>query len=77
MAVKQTTNFPRVEVKARISADLHRRLLEECAQCACHVNGFIAIAIAHEVAVRRRKRQTDGYLDAIAEEVSREGGANA
>lgn len=65
MAIRQPTNFPRVEVKARISTDLHKRLVDECGICACHINGFIAIAIAHEVARRRkdRKEEADKYID--------------
>lgn len=63
------TNFPRVEVKARISTDLHRRMLEECGQCGCHINSFIAIAIAHEVANRKRKRDSDAHLDNIVNDV--------
>jgi hypothetical protein len=68
MTNRQTTNFPRVEVKARISSDLHRRLLDECGHCGCHINGFIAIAIAHEVAKRRRERQlqADVYIEQMA-----------
>lgn len=71
MAIRQAVNFPRVEVKARISSDLHRRLLEECGLCACHVNGFVAIAIAHEVARRKqaRKEEADVYLESMATEV--------
>jgi len=66
MIIRQTTNFPRVEVKARISADLHKRMVEECGNCGCHINGFIAIAIAHEVASRKKRRAEESYLEEIA-----------
>ncbi len=74
MTVKPATNFPRVEVKARISSDLHSRMVQECGHCGCHVNGFIAIAIAHEVARRKtmRKNQADAYIDEIAGQVEAE-----
>lgn len=74
MAVKQTTNSPRVEVKTRISTDLHRRMVEECGICACHINGFIAIAIAHEVASRKvkRNREAAAYMESIAGQVEAE-----
>jgi hypothetical protein len=70
MAVRQVENHPRAEVRARISADLHRRMLDECGLCACHVSGFIAMAIAHEVASRRktRKEAADDYLRTVAVE---------
>lgn len=66
MTIRQVTNFPRVEVKARISSDLHRRMVEECGNCGCHQNGFIAIAIAHEVAARKKRRAEEQYLEEIA-----------
>jgi len=74
MAIKQTANLPRVEVKARISTDLHRRLVEECGLCGCHMNGVIAIAIAREVAYRRnqRKKETDAYIERIIVEAEKE-----
>lgn len=66
MAVKPIGNYPRVEVKARISSDLHKRMVEECGNCGCHINGFIAIAIAHEVATRKKRRNEESYLEEIA-----------
>jgi len=68
MAIRQAANFPRTEVKARISTDLHARMMAECGHCGCHINGFIAIAIAHEVAKRRKERQAqaDVYMEQIA-----------
>lgn len=77
MAIKQAVNSPRTQVQARISTDLHARMLAECGHCGCHVNGFIAIAIAHEVANRKksRKEATDAYLETLATAI--EGEANA
>lgn len=68
MAIQQKINFPRTEVKARISTDLHTRMMAECGHCGCHINGFISIAIAHEVAKRRKDRQlqADIYIEQIA-----------
>jgi len=46
----------RVEIKARITEDLHSRLIAECGHCGCYINGFVAIAIAHEIAARKSRR---------------------
>jgi len=69
--ITQKVNFPRMEVKARISKDLHARMMAECGHCGCHINGFIAIAIAHEVAKRRaaRKTDSDAYIETTAEQL--------
>jgi len=47
----------RVEVKARITEDLHGRLVAECSHCGCHLSSFIALAIAHEIASRKSRRK--------------------
>lgn len=74
MAVKQTSVYPRIEVKARIAPHLHKRMVEECGMCGCHINGFIATAIAHEVADRKAKRNKEAaaYIDSIAGQVEAE-----
>lgn len=46
----------RIEVKARITEDLHARMVKECGECGCALNGFIAIAIAHEITDRKQRR---------------------
>lgn len=53
---RQFPKYVRVEVKARITEDLHRRMLAELGECGCSINGFVNIAIAREVAYRRAKR---------------------
>lgn len=74
MAIKQTVNHPRIEVKTRISTELHKRMLEECGICACHISGFIAISIAHEVANRKvkRNREAAAYIESIAGQMEAE-----
>ena len=57
MAAKLDQNVRRVEVKAQITEDLHGRLVAECGHCGCHQNGFIAIAIANEIAARKGRRR--------------------
>ena len=57
MAAKLDPNVRRVEVKASITEDLHGRLTAECGHCGCHLSGFIAIAIANEIAARKRIRR--------------------
>ena len=64
MAVKNAQGMPRIEVRASITKDLHDRLTAECGYCGCHINGFVAVAIAHEIAVRKKKRLEEAH-DAI------------
>lgn len=65
MGTPNAQGMPRIEVRTSITPDLHRRLLAECGHCGCHVKGFVAIAIAHEIAARKKKRLEEAHLDAI------------
>jgi hypothetical protein len=56
MAVRNTQGMPRIEVRTDITKDLHERLIAECGHCGCHIRGFVAIAIAKEIAARKKKR---------------------
>jgi hypothetical protein len=46
-------------------------MMAECGECGCHISGFVAIAIAHEVANRKktRKEAADAYLESITADV--------
>ena len=66
----------RIEVKARITEDLHARLVAECGECGCALNGFIAIAIAHEIADRKQRRQAAQNYAIIAGQLSMEDDIN-
>ena len=66
----------RVEVKARITEDLHARLVAECGECGCALNGFIAIAIAHEIADRKQRRQAAKSHTTLAGQLSLDGIGN-
>lgn len=57
MAARLDPGIRRIEVKASITEDLHGRLVAECGHCGCHLNGFIAIAIANEIAARKGRRR--------------------
>jgi hypothetical protein len=63
---------PRVEVKARITSDLHRRLLEEQAVCGCSVSALIAIGLARELGIRKQRRNLE-----LAGQMEIEEGQNA
>jgi hypothetical protein len=65
MAVKNAQGMPRVEVRSSITRDLHDRLTAECGHCGCHINGFVAVAIAREIAARKKKRLEEAHLDII------------
>jgi len=54
----------RVEVKIRITEDLHRRLIEECGYCGCSITGIATLGIARELGVRKAWRQQEAQ-DAI------------
>lgn len=55
--VKTLVPEKRIEVKARITEDLHARMVAECGVCGCALNFFMATAIAHEIADRKQRRQ--------------------
>ena len=47
MATKEVE--PTIEVKARLPKSVHDRLLVECHEIGCHVNGYIRAAIAERI----------------------------
>ena len=61
MAFKNTQGMPRIEVRASITKDLHERLVAECGHCGCHIQGFVAVAIAHEIVARKGKRVEEAH----------------
>jgi len=65
MAIRNAQGMPRIEVRTDISKDLHERLIAECGHCGCHIRGFVAIAIAHEIAARKKKRIDDAAIDIL------------
>lgn len=65
MAVRNTQGMPRIEVRTDITKDLHERLVAECGHCGCHIRGFVSIAIAHEIAARKRKRVQEAELEIL------------
>lgn len=75
--VKTYVPAKRVEVKARITEDLHSRLVAEAGHCGCHLNGFIAIAIANEIASRKSRRKSAADRAILAGQLSIEGEINA
>jgi hypothetical protein len=74
MAIRTFKPLKRVEVKARITEELHSRLVAECGYCGCHLNGFIAIAIAHEIAARKTRRKSAADHATLAGQISIEEG---
>lgn len=73
MAARLDPNIRRVEVKASITEDLHGRLIFECGECGCHLNGFIAIAIANEIAARKSRRRAAANHAVLAGQIDVEG----
>lgn len=65
MAVKNAQGMPRIEVRTSITKELHDRLTAECGHCGCHINGFVSVAIAREIAARKKKRLEEAHLDII------------
>lgn len=47
MATKEIE--PTIEVKARLPKSVHDRLLVECHEIGCHVNGYVRAAIAERI----------------------------
>lgn len=65
MAIRNAQGMPRIEVRTDITTDLHERLVAECGHCGCHIRGFVAIAIAHEIAARKKKRVEEATTDIL------------
>lgn len=77
MTRKNPTIEPRVELKVRITKSLHDRMTAECGQCGCSYNGFMALAIAREIAIRRSRRNQEAYTESIAKAIELEKAHNA
>lgn len=67
----------RVEVKARITEDLHRRLVDEIGHCGCSINGFLALAIAREIGARKARRVLEANNAVLAGQLEAFGGDDA
>jgi hypothetical protein len=77
MAARLDPKIRRIEVKASITEDLHGRLITECGHCGCHINGFIAIAIANEIAERKSRRRATANAAVLAGQIDIEGKVHA
>jgi len=54
MATKEAE--PTIEVKARLPKSVHDKLLVECHEIGCHVNGYIRAAIVERIVRTRGNR---------------------
>lgn len=77
MPRQNPTVEPRTEIKVRITKSLYERLSAECGMCGCSYNGFVTLAIAKEIAVRKARRNQEAYADSIAMAVEIEEAHNA
>ncbi len=77
MAKSLDGRMRRVEVKSRITGELYERLCIELEFCGCSVSGFLALAIAREIANRKRTRALSAEVEILEGQMDIEGKVHA
>ena len=68
---------PRKELKRRITKSVYDRLVAECNECGCSLNGVATLAIGREIASRRLRRQQAANHAVLAGQIDIEGKVHA
>jgi post-segregation antitoxin (ccd killing protein) len=59
MKESMARQMKRIEVKVRITEDLHSRLQEEQRFCGCSISALVTLGLARELGIRRMRRQEE------------------